>query len=197
MEIAQAIEQDGALGGANSRSRPFIPPWDRDHASPRSKEVQHIPCCQLFSGHPQPGVRWNQRFQQLLARGSDPDGSKMSLKQLAARNGAAHSFERGDGMVAIARRNNGREREFGRTNAPSCSIASRSPSLHASCPCEHRFVPATDGRVDVSSAIHQLLRRGKSFSYFQLLVSIGGATEAEGSQIQFKKPLYNAIAFSY
>src|SRR5260221_4502407 len=100
------------------------------------------------------------------------------------------SYERGDGLVAIAQGGiNGREREFGATQR--AILFDRLRDLH-------RFTPPAHASIDscqrptvesmVSSAIHQLLRRGKSFLIFsQLLLGIRAATEGRKAyRVQFQ-----------
>src|SRR5258708_7380889 len=109
------------------------------------------------------------------------------------------SFERGDGMVAIAQRGiNSCEREFGATQR--AILFDRLHDLHRLTPPAHASIdscqrPPVDSMV--SNAIYQLLRRGKSFVKFsQLLVSVGDATEGRKiTGIQFKSPLVQRNCF--
>src|SRR6266446_1976099 len=109
------------------------------------------------------------------------------------------SFERGDGLVAIAQGGiNGREREFGATQR--AILFDRLGDLHRFTPPAHASInscqrPTVESMV--SSAIHQLLRRGKSFLIFsQLLVSVGDATEGRKvARIQFKSALVQRNRF--
>jgi len=79
MEIAQAIEQDGALGGAEFALAAIYSAW-RSRPSHRALErgVSDIRCCQLFSGTLNLTVTLGPALQQLLRRADfHPDSQRI------------------------------------------------------------------------------------------------------------------------